>query len=86
MRGAVEFGGLDRVRTFLRENPACTHVRDDDGRTPLHYPNQNAQHGEEIIELLIEHGADINAKNICVGTAATRRDYGNPKLTKVTLS
>ena len=60
---AVKFGGLDRVRTLLRENPECVNVRDDDGRTPLHYPNKDTQHGEEIIELLIEHGADINAKD-----------------------
>jgi hypothetical protein len=31
----VKFGGLDRVRTFLRDNPECINVRDDDGRTPL---------------------------------------------------
>ena len=60
---AVRFGGLDRVRTLLRENPECVNVRDDEGRTPLHYPNKDTQHGEEIIELLIEHGADINAKD-----------------------
>lgn len=63
IRDAVEFGGLDRVRTLLRENPECVNVRADDGRTPLHYPNKDTPHGEEIIELLIEHGADINAKN-----------------------
>ena len=60
---AVRFGGLDRVRTLLRENPECVNVRDDVGRTPLHYPSKDTQHGEEIIELLIEHGADINAKD-----------------------
>jgi ankyrin repeat protein len=60
---AVEFGGLDRVRTLLREDPDCVNVRDDDRRTPLHCANKDTQHGEEIIELLIEHGADINAKN-----------------------
>ncbi|MGO9913291.1 MAG: ankyrin repeat domain-containing protein [Isosphaeraceae bacterium] len=60
---AVALGGLDRVRTLLRENPDCVNVRDDEGRTSLHYPNKDTQHGEEIIELLIEHGADINAKD-----------------------
>jgi ankyrin repeat protein len=60
---AVKFGGLDRVRTLLRENPECVNVRDVGGGTPLHYPNKDTQHGADIIELLIEHGADINAKN-----------------------
>jgi ankyrin repeat protein len=60
---AVRFGGLDRVHTLLRQNPECVNVRDEDGRTPLHYPSKDTQHGEEIIELLIEHGADVNARN-----------------------
>jgi ankyrin repeat protein len=60
---AVKIGGLDRVRTLLRENPDCVNVRDNVGRTPLHYLFKDTQHGEEIIELLLEHGADINAKD-----------------------
>ena len=51
------------MRTLLRENPECVNVRDDVGSTPLHYPYRNTQHGPEIIELLIEHGADTRAKN-----------------------
>ena len=39
------------------------NVRDNDGRTPLHYPFKDTQHGAEIIELLLAHGADINAKD-----------------------
>ncbi len=39
------------------------NVRDNVGRTPLHYVFKDTQHGEEIIELLLEHGADINAKD-----------------------
>lgn len=60
---AVKYGGLDRVRTLLRENPECVRVRDKDGRTPLHYPYRDTQHGAEIVELLIEHGADTSAKD-----------------------
>jgi len=60
---AVEVGGLDRVRTLLRENPERVNFRDDEGCTPLHYPFQDTQHGEEIIELLIEHGANTSAKD-----------------------
>jgi ankyrin repeat protein len=50
---AVRFGGLNRVRTLLRENPECVTIRDDEGRTPLHFPAFDTQHGAEIIELLI---------------------------------
>jgi ankyrin repeat protein len=60
---AVKFGGLDRVRTLLRENPECVNARDDSGQTPLHYPFRDTRHGEEIIELLIEHGADSSAQD-----------------------
>jgi ankyrin repeat protein len=60
---AVKYGGLDRVRALLRENPECVRVRDKDGRTPLHYPYRDTQHGAQIIELLIAHGADTSAKD-----------------------
>ena len=42
---AVKYGGVDRVRALLRENPECMRVRDKDGRTPLHYPYRDTQHG-----------------------------------------
>jgi ankyrin repeat protein len=60
---AVKIGGLDRVRTLLRENADCVNIRDNIGRTPLHHPFKDTRHGEKIIELLLEHGADINAKD-----------------------
>jgi ankyrin repeat protein len=60
---AVKYGGLDRVRALLRENPECVRVRDKDGRTPLHYPYRDTQHGAQIIELLIAHGADTSAED-----------------------
>jgi ankyrin repeat protein len=60
---AVKYGGLDRVRALLRENPECVRVRDKDGRTPLHYPYRDTQHAAQIIELLIAHGADTSARD-----------------------
>jgi hypothetical protein len=60
---AVKYGGLDRVRTLMRENPECVNARDDSGATPLHYAFQDTRHGEEMIELLIEHGADTSARD-----------------------
>ncbi len=60
---AVKYGGLDRVRALLRENPECVRVRDKDGRTPLHCPYRDTQHGAQIIELLIAQGADTSAKD-----------------------
>lgn len=60
---AVKYGGLDRVRTLLCENPECVNARDDEGRTALHCPYWGTRHGAEMIELLIAHGADINARD-----------------------
>lgn len=60
---AVKYGGLDRVRTLLREDPECVNARDDGGRTPLHCPYQDTQHAVEMIELLVAHGADTRAKD-----------------------
>jgi ankyrin repeat protein len=60
---AVRFGGLERVRTLLREDPECVHVRDNAGRTPLHHLKWDTRHGAEIIELLLAHGADVNARD-----------------------
>lgn len=60
---AVKYGGLDRVRTLVRENPECVTVRDDEGCTPLHCLAFDTRHGEEIVELLIAHGADVNARD-----------------------
>lgn len=60
---AVKYGGLDRVRELLRENPEYVRIRDKDGRTPLHYPYRDTQRGAQIIELLVGHGADTSAKD-----------------------
>lgn len=69
---AVKYGGLDRVRTLLRENPECVNARDEEGRTALHCPCWGTRHGAEMIELLIAHGADINGRDNAGRTRSTR--------------
>lgn len=60
---AVKYGGLERVRDLLRENPECVHWRDDAGCTALHFPDRDTPGGEEMVELLIAHGADVDARD-----------------------
>jgi ankyrin repeat protein len=58
---AVAAGNLDRVRELLATDPQAVGVKDDQGATPLHYATLNGH--REIVELLLERGADINARD-----------------------
>lgn len=60
---AVKIGAVERVRTLLRENSDCVNARDNFGRTPLHCLSQETQHGEQIVEVLLEHGADVKTRD-----------------------
>lgn len=60
IHGAVTQGELDRVRDLLQAEPELVNRRDAKGRTPLHLA-ANAGH-EAIAELLIDHGADLEAR------------------------
>ncbi len=58
---AVSHGNFDLAEFFIKEKSADIHAKDDDGDTPLHMA---AFHGNSGIEkLLLENGADGNAKN-----------------------
>jgi ankyrin repeat protein len=84
IRDAVRYGGLDRVRTLLREDPECVNARDDEGRIPLHYPYQDTRHGAEMIELLIAHGADPSARDNTGRTPADQMlQNGRPELAEL---
>jgi len=50
--------GCKEVAKFLLDNGADPNVRDDEGRTPLHYASN-----VEVAELLLKHGADPNAQD-----------------------
>ena len=58
---AVESGSIGRVRELLTSDPALARVKDDEGATPLHYATENGH--RDIVNLLQETGADINARD-----------------------
>lgn len=62
---AVQSDLLDRVRKLLKDDPACACERDDAGDTPLHCldVDNRMEDTEEILHLLVTHGADVNARN-----------------------
>ena len=58
---AVRAGDIDRVRAMLASDKSLARARDEHGATALH---QAAFDGRrELMELLLEHGADINARD-----------------------
>src|SRR4029453_10937954 len=58
---AVKSGDTARVREILGSDPTLARVKDGEGATALHYATLNAH--REIVSLLHESGADINARD-----------------------
>jgi hypothetical protein len=58
---AVEAGDAARVRELLASDPALARAKDGDGATALHYATIHGH--REIVGLLLENGADINARD-----------------------
>jgi ankyrin repeat protein len=59
VHAAARLGMLDRLRELVARSPTVTLTRGGDGQTPLH----NAA-SVEIARFLLEHGADIDARDI----------------------
>jgi ankyrin repeat protein len=59
IHSAARLGLIDRVREFVTNNPESVRSPGPDGQTPLHLAKT-----VEIAELLLNHGADINARDI----------------------
>src|SRR6185437_12480359 len=55
---AAGLGLIEELRTMLRADPSLAHERGGDGKTPLHCASTR-----EIVELLIESGADLEARD-----------------------
>jgi ankyrin repeat protein len=61
---SIRRGDISVLKSFLAENPGAVHLRIDGARTLLHVATDWPGHFEnvrETIELLVEHGADVNA-------------------------
>jgi ankyrin repeat protein len=59
IHAAARLGMIDRVREFLARDPDLVHARGGDGQLPLHFAAT-----VEIAALLLDHGADIDARDI----------------------
>ncbi len=56
-------GGNEAIVRILIENGADDKVVTNDGKTPLHMMSEGRHFMPEIAQLLLEHGADVNAKD-----------------------
>lgn len=61
---------LDRVEILIR-NGVSANAEDSAGYTPLHYAARNAHH--RVCEVLLLHGADVNARTRCGRATALHR-------------
>jgi ankyrin repeat protein len=68
INAAAHLGKLERVRQLLDEDPARVHQRGGDGRLPLHVASTL-----EIVDLLLDRGANIDAR--CVDHVSTAAQY-----------
>jgi ankyrin repeat protein len=59
IHSASRLGLLDRVKEFVERDPEQVRARGGDGQTPLHYAANI-----EIAAFLLDHGADIDARDI----------------------
>jgi len=56
---AARLGMIEKLRELIAANPDLVNARGGDGQSPLHFAST-----VEISKLLVEHGADINARDI----------------------
>lgn len=60
MTEAIRSRNINAVKQLLAEQPALLHTRDQTTNQPIHWATMTRQ--PAMIDLLLEHGADINAQ------------------------
>ena len=58
---AAKRGDMEEVKDILRAHPEIINQRDEGGATALHHAAFGGH--QTVAELLVEHGADINARD-----------------------
>ncbi len=56
---AARLGLADRLRELVQSDPTVVHAKGGDGQRPLHFART-----VEIARFLLDHGADINARDV----------------------
>jgi ankyrin repeat protein len=58
---AAKSGAASRVKELLAQDVSLISAKDTDGSTPLHCATWKGH--QSVVELLLNHGADVNAMN-----------------------
>jgi hypothetical protein len=79
---AVKSGDAARVKELLRRG-ANPNARDEYGLCPLHYAPWNRR--AEVARVLLEHGADVNARALSMTPLHRAATFGNVEVARVLL-
>jgi ankyrin repeat protein len=66
---AAEAGDLSRIRELVADTPSLVTARDGEGATALHHAALGGS--REVAGFLVEHGADVNARDDRFGATPT---------------
>lgn len=69
---AVNLNHVEKVQQLLDDDPTLIHARGGDGMQPLHHANTVA-----MVDLLIDRGADVHAKDIDHTSTPAQYQVGN---------
>ncbi len=59
----MQCGGVERIRELLRQDPSLANARDGAGNPIVFYLHPNMRRLDETMDVLLAHGADINARD-----------------------
>ncbi len=74
VHAAAHLGMMDRLRELMTANPTLVHAPGGDGKTPLHCAGT-----VEAADYLLDHGADIDARDIDHESTAAQYMVGDRK-------